>query len=58
MRILLDEPAPRALGFLIQGHLVRTAQTAGLDGLIKGELPAAIKSAEFEVLITFDQNLP
>ena len=58
MRILLDESVPRALGFLIQGHFVRTAQTAGFAGLLNGELLAATKSAEFDALVTFDQNLP
>ena len=58
MRILLDESVPRALGFLIQGHFVRTAQTAGFTGLFNGELLAAMKLAEFDALITFDQNLP
>ena len=58
MRILLDESVPRALGFLIQGHFVRTAQAAGFAGLLNGELLAAMKLAEFDVLVTFDQNLP
>ena len=58
MRILLDESVPRELGFLIQGHFVRTAQTAGFAGLLNGELLAAMKSAEFDALVTFDQNLP
>ena len=58
MRILLDESVPRALGFLIQGHFVRTVQAAGFAGLLNGELLAAMKSAEFDALITFDQNLP
>jgi hypothetical protein len=58
MRVLLDESVPRSLGFLIQGHFVRTAQTAGFARLLNGELLAAMKSAEFDVLVTFDQNLP
>lgn len=58
MRILLDESVPRALGFLIQGHFVRTAQTAGFAGLFNGELLTAMKLAEYDALITFDQNLP
>ncbi len=58
MRILLDESVPRALGFLILGHFVRTAQTAGFAGLFNGELLAAMKLAEYDALITFDQNLP
>ncbi len=58
MRVLLDESVPRALGFAINGHFVRTAQTAGFTGLLNGELLAAMKLADFEVLVTFDQNLP
>lgn len=58
MRILLDESVPRALGFAIEGHFVRSAQTAGFAGLLNGELMAAMKQANYDVLITFDQNLP
>jgi hypothetical protein len=58
MRILLDESVPRALGFLIQGHFVRTAQAAGFAGLLNGDLLAAMKAVDFDALITFDQNLP
>ena len=57
MRILLDESVPRALGFLIQGHFVRTVQAAGFAGLLNGELLRVMKSAEFDALVTFDQNL-
>lgn len=58
MRVLLDESVPRALGFSIQGHFVRTAQAAGFAGLLNGELLTAMKASAFDVLITFDQNLP
>ena len=58
MRVLLDESVPRAFGFAITGHFVRTAQTAGFAGLLNGELLAAMKADGFDVLITFDQNLP
>ena len=58
MRVLLDESVPRAFGFEISGHFVRTAQTAGLAGLLNGELLAAMKAGNFDVLVTFDQNLP
>jgi hypothetical protein len=58
MRVLLDESVPKALGFAIDGHFVRTAQTAGFAGLLNGELMAAMKNAGYDVLITFDQNLP
>ncbi len=58
MRVLLDESVPRALGFVIEGHFVRSAQTAGFAGLLNGELMAAMKQDNYDVLITFDQNLP
>jgi hypothetical protein len=58
MRVLLDESVPKALGFAIEGHFVRTAQAAGFAGLLNGELMAAMKQANYDVLITFDQNLP
>ena len=57
MRILLDESVPRALGFALEGHFVRTAQAAGFAGLSNGELLASMKKQGFDVLITFDQNL-
>jgi uncharacterized membrane protein (UPF0136 family) len=58
MRVLLDESVPRALGFELHGHFVRTAQTAGFSGLSNGKLMAAMVAASFDVLVTFDQNLP
>lgn len=58
MRLLLDESVPKALGFLLEPHFVRTAQVAGFAGLLNGELLAVMKAAQYELLITFDQNLP
>ncbi len=58
MQVLLDESVPKALGFSIEGHFERSAQTAGFAGLLNGELMAAMKQANYDVLITFDQNLP
>jgi hypothetical protein len=43
MRVLLDESVPKALGFAIEGHFVRTAQTAGFASLLNGELMEAMK---------------
>ena len=57
MRVLLDESVPKALGFAVEGHFVRTVQAAGFAGLFNGHLMAAMKNAGYEVLITFDQNL-
>ncbi len=56
MRILLDESLPRKLGFLLQGHFVRTVQQIGLSGLSNGKLLAAA-APDFDVLITGDQNM-
>ena len=58
MNILLDESVPRALGFSLTGHFVRTAQTMGFSALSNGKLLKAMQETGFEVLITFDQNLP
>ena len=58
MNLLLDESVPKALGVLLEPHHVRTAQAAGFAGLLNGELLAAMKAANYDILITFDQNLP
>lgn len=58
MKLLLDESVPKALGFLLEPHHVRTAQAAGFAGLLNGELLAAMKAADYDLLIAFDQNLP
>ena len=58
MKVLLDESVPRALGFDLMGHFVRTAQSQGFSSLSNGKLMAAMLQLGFEVLITFDQNLP
>jgi hypothetical protein len=58
LRILLDESVPKALGFLIECHFVRSVQFAGFAGLQNRELMEAMVDAGYDVLITFDQNLP
>lgn len=58
MRILLDESVPKALGFSLTPHFVRTAQAAGFAGLLNGELLSAANANEYDLLVTFDQNLP
>ena len=58
MTLLLDESVPKALVFLLEPHYVRPAQAEGFAGLLNGELLAAMKAAGYNVLITFDQNLP
>lgn len=56
MRVLLDESVPRALGFELTGHHVRTVQTMGWTGLENGKLLRAM-TAQFDVLLTCDQNI-
>ena len=58
MKVLRDESVPRTLGFSLAGHYVRTAQSQGFSTLSNGKLMQAMLDAGFEVLITFDQNLP
>jgi hypothetical protein len=58
MKLLLDESVPKALGFLLAPHFVRSAQIAGFAGLLNGELLNAMAVDGYDVLITFDQNLP
>ena len=58
MNVLLDESVPRALGFELTGHFVRTAQSQGFSSLSNGKLMQAMLDKGFEVLVTFDQNLP
>jgi hypothetical protein len=58
MKVLLDESVPRALGFELDGHFVRTAQAVGFSTLSNGKLMQAMVEMGFEVLVTFDQNLP
>ena len=58
MKILLDESVPKALGYELQGHFVRTVQFAGMAGFSNGALLANMEKAGYDVLITFDQNLP
>ena len=56
MRILLDESLPRTLAQDLSGHEVQTVQSRGWAGVKNGEL-LRVASAEFQVLLTGDQNL-
>lgn len=58
MKVLLDESVPRALGFDLDGHYVRTAQSQGFSTLSNGRLMQAMLGEGFDVLVTFDKNLP
>jgi len=54
MRLLIDEH----LRFLFPGHDCQTARFANLAGLKNGDLLDAAEAANFDVLITVDQNIP
>lgn len=56
MRVLLDESLPKKLGFLLEGHFVRTVQQMNFAGLTNGKLLNAAAN-EFDVLVTGDQNM-
>ncbi len=56
MKVLLDECVTRYLKRDFTGHEVLTVAEAGFKGLKNGRLLQAA-SAQFDVLITVDQNL-
>jgi predicted nuclease of predicted toxin-antitoxin system len=56
MKVLFDQGTPAPLRHFLTGHEVETAYERGWSTLRNGELLAAAE-AEFEVLITTDQNL-
>lgn len=58
MRILLDECVDQRLRLLFSGHDCETAAYAKLAGLKNGALLAAAEAADFEVIITTDQEIP
>jgi hypothetical protein len=57
VRVLLDESVPRPLAALLKGHDVTTVGQHGWAGIRNGELLERA-SAEFDVLVTVDKNLP
>jgi predicted nuclease of predicted toxin-antitoxin system len=56
MRILFDQGTPAPLRHALTEHVVVTAHELGWSELDNGELLAAME-AEFDVLVTTDQNL-
>ena len=57
MRILLDECLPKKLKAPLTGHDVHTVPEMGWSGKTNGELLKLMLPANFEVLLTVDQNL-
>ena len=58
MKILLDHCVPKRLKREIIGHEVLRAIEMGWDRLQNGLLLDAAESANFEVLLTVDRNIP
>ena len=59
MRILLDECLPKDLARVLPGHAIKTVPQAGWASISNGKLLALITaSAQFDVFITVDKNLP
>ncbi len=58
MRLLLDECVDQKLRFLFAEHDCQTAVYANLAGMKNGLLLTAAEAANFEVLITTDQEIP
>jgi predicted nuclease of predicted toxin-antitoxin system len=56
MRVLLDSNLPRAFAALLPGHRIETTHQRRWSDLDDGPLLNAAE-AEFDVLITMDQNL-
>jgi predicted nuclease of predicted toxin-antitoxin system len=56
VKVLFDVNVPRPLRRLLNGHEIVTAQEKGWNELENGDLIAAA-GAEFDVLVTSDQNL-
>ncbi len=58
MRVLLDECIDENLRHHFGDHECQTCGYAGLAGLSNGALLTAAERAEFNVVITVDQNMP
>lgn len=57
MKILFDQGTPVPLRRHLSGHDVTTAYEAGWSNLANGDLLRVAEQADFQVLITTDQNL-
>lgn len=58
MKILLDECVDQKLRVAFAEHDCQTAAYAQLAGLKNGALLAAAEDADFEIMITTDQEIP
>ncbi|MDO1445960.1 hypothetical protein Q0590_06835 [Rhodocytophaga aerolata] len=58
MKILLDENLPKRLKKDFPAHDIYTIWEKAWNGKKNGELMALLKADEFQILMTFDKNLP
>ena len=57
LRVLLDKSVPHGVRHFIDQHQVETVEDRGWGRISNGELIQAAESAEFDVVITADQNI-
>jgi predicted nuclease of predicted toxin-antitoxin system len=58
MKILLDENLPKRLRNDFPGHEVYTIREKLWNGKKNGELLSLLTEEDFQILMTFDKNLP
>src|SRR5690349_20785802 len=58
MRILLDENLPKRLKKDFPNHEIYTIREKAWNGKKNGELMSLLLAADFQILMTFDKNLP
>jgi hypothetical protein len=58
VKIFFDEDAPRPLRRHLTGHDIITVQEMDWSGIKNGDLLTLAESHDFDVLLTFDRNLP
>lgn len=58
MRILLDENLPKRLKNDFPDHEIYTIREKAWNGKKNGELMSLLIDADFQILMTFDKNLP
>ena len=57
MKIVLDHNVPKKLRTALPDHTINTAKEMGWAELENGDLLRAAEAADFEMMITCDQNL-
>jgi hypothetical protein len=58
VKIPLDECLPLDFRHSLPGHMVHTAEWAGMKGKSNGDLLRAAESVGYDLLLTVDQGIP